>query len=158
MLFYIAQLQANGFHGNSIKDVCERLISERIKELTGVKFSLKKPDDIILISQIVGVVEDIFDVSIADMIGQSRLEKIACARHAAMYAAVQKRTFSIVKIGKYFKRDHSTVLHACAKIANHIKTDNTLFLKVNELLTRVNLKIGTQEEFDLNKKACDIPI
>lgn len=48
-----------------------------------------------------------------DIMGKSRQQKIVNARHEAMAEAyVERPDLSLIQIGRHFKRDHTSVLHA----------------------------------------------
>ncbi|MBN1852304.1 MAG: ATP-binding protein [Pirellulales bacterium] len=65
---------------------------------------------------------------------QSRRHTIVHARGIAMYLARELTDTSLSKIGHEFgNRDHSTVLHACRKIADLISRDETTRTTVAEL-------------------------
>ena len=66
-----------------------------------------------------------FNVTVEDLKGSRRSADIAFARQVAMYFCRDIANLSTPKIGLAFgKRDHSTVMHGCNKIANEIK-ENT---------------------------------
>ena len=66
-----------------------------------------------------------FNVTLEDLKGSRRSADIAFARQVAMYFCRDVANLSTPKIGLAFgKRDHSTVMHGCNKIANEIK-ENT---------------------------------
>ena len=66
-----------------------------------------------------------FNVTVEDLKGSRRSADIAFARQVAMYFCRDVANLSTPKIGQAFgKRDHSTVMHGCNKIANEIK-ENT---------------------------------
>ena len=66
-----------------------------------------------------------FNVTVEDLKGSRRSADIAFARQVAMYFCRDVANLSTPKIGLAFgKRDHSTVMHVCNKIANEIK-ENT---------------------------------
>ena len=66
-----------------------------------------------------------FNVTVEDLKGSRRSADIAFARQVAMYFCRDVANLSTPKIGLAFgKRDHSTVMHGCNKIANEIK-ENT---------------------------------
>ncbi len=57
-----------------------------------------------------------FAVKVADMRGPSRRQSLVTARGIAMYLSRQLTEMSFSAIGQYFgRRDHTTVLHACRK-------------------------------------------
>ena len=49
--------------------------------------------------------------------GPERQRKIMRPRHIAMFLARELTPASLPQIGRHFERDHTTVLHACRKIA-----------------------------------------
>jgi chromosomal replication initiator protein len=60
-----------------------------------------------------------FNVRIADMISPKRSKMIALSRQVAMYLSRELTQASLIDIGDAFgRRDHSTVLHGCKKIAD----------------------------------------
>jgi chromosomal replication initiator protein len=68
-----------------------------------------------------------FNLRIEDLSAKVRTEKIATARQVAMFLARELTGASLPKIGDEFGgRDHTTVLHACAKIKSKQKKDNDL--------------------------------
>ena len=50
------------------------------------------------------------------MISQNRSKDVAYPRQMAMYMIRQELEYSFPDIAKIFKRDHTTVMHACNKI------------------------------------------
>jgi chromosomal replication initiator protein len=70
----------------------------------------------------------------ADICSASRTKDLVLARQIAMYLARQLTPASLPTIGKLFGgRDHSTVLHACNKIASMLQEDRRLSALVEEL-------------------------
>lgn len=63
------------------------------------------------------------DVSVADIMGDSRLGPIADARHAAMWLSHRVAEPNASEIGRRFHRDHSTVLSAISKADERRETD-----------------------------------
>lgn len=58
-----------------------------------------------------------FDVTVAEMEGQRRHQRIAQARFAAMHLIQKYRQYSLPKIGRMFGgRDHTTVIHALRRV------------------------------------------
>ena len=82
-----------------------------------------------------------FGVSKADLVGQSRTKGFAYPRQVAMYLSRELTDESLPKIGKAFGgRDHSTVMHATAKISRLINSDRDAFNQIHELTTHVKSK------------------
>ena len=59
-----------------------------------------------------------FQLRVQDLKGKSRRQHVVYARSVAMHLARQTSDISLDQLGQYFgRRDHTTVLHACRKIA-----------------------------------------
>ena len=81
----------------------------------------------ITIDSIQRVVSDYFSLSYADLRGKKRTKAIAFPRQLAMYLARELTEYSTTEVGYEFGgRDHTTVMYACQKIEDRIKTDSTL--------------------------------
>ena len=75
-----------------------------------------------------------FNVTVEDLKGSRRSADIAFARQVAMYFCRDVANLSTPKIGLAFgKRDHSTVMHGCNKIANEIKENTNTKLIVESV-------------------------
>lgn len=89
-----------------------------------------------LIQEVVG---DYFNLRIEDFKAKKRTRAVAYPRQIAMYLTRELTDLSLPKIGEEFGgRDHTTVLHACDKIAAELKEDPTVQEIINELISRVN--------------------
>ena len=76
---------------------------------------------------IMKAVADYFGVSQSDMLSQRRNREIAKARQIAMYLTREQTQLSTTRIGDIFGgRDHTTVMHACDKIAELAQTDDEI--------------------------------
>ncbi len=82
-----------------------------------------------------------FGIAKADLVGASRSKGFAYPRQVAMYLSRELTDESLPKIGKAFGgRDHSTVMHATAKIAKLINNDRDAFSQIHEITTHVKSK------------------
>ncbi len=76
------------------------------------------------IDDIKRVVADHYNLSAESLVGRKRTSTIAFARQIAMYLSRMLTDLSLSDIGaKFGKRDHTTVIHACDKIGEKVKTD-----------------------------------
>lgn len=76
------------------------------------------------IPKIQEVVANYFQTSTAELKGKKRVRQIVIPRQIAMYLARELTDSSLPKIGQAFGgKDHTTVMHACEKIKQQIKTD-----------------------------------
>ena len=86
------------------------------------------------ISQIQEVVANYFQTSVAEMKGKKRVRNIVIPRQVAMYLSRELTDASLPKIGQEFGgKDHTTVMHACDKIARQMKTDTEIKSAVSDL-------------------------
>src|SRR3954471_9202301 len=82
-----------------------------------------------------------FGISKGDLVGSSRSKAFAYPRQIAMYICRELTDESLPKIGRAFGgRDHSTVMHATAKIRNLINSDRDVFNQIHEITYHVKSK------------------
>lgn len=73
---------------------------------------------------IIHTVCDVFNVSFADVASKTRDRHISDARHISMFIIKTKVALITWKaVAQFYGRDHSTVMHACAKVEDLIETD-----------------------------------
>ncbi len=87
----------------------------------------------ISVTEVLSVVEKGFNVSIEDLKGSLRTQKIAIARQSAMYLACRTIKGTLKTIAKEFGKTHSTLLHACKAIEKKIESDSSLSEKLARL-------------------------
>ena len=71
--------------------------------------------------RITEAVANYFYIPVEQMISQNRSKDVAYPRQMAMYMIRQELEYSFPDIAKIFKRDHTTVMHACNKIEEERK-------------------------------------
>ncbi len=92
----------------------------------------------ISITDIINVVTKYFDVRLTDLQSKKRSQSITMPRQICMYLARNLTKHSLEEIGGHLGgRDHTTVMHACNKIAEIEKTDE----KVKNMLSDLAKKI-----------------
>ena len=90
------------------------------------------------IEKIQKAVADHFGITIEDLKGKRRSNKIAYPRQLGMYLCRMETNETFPKIGLEFGgRDHSTVIFACDKIEKELKTDEKLKLTINEIKNKM---------------------
>lgn len=91
---------------------------ERAKEdMAALSARLAEKPKLPLVSRIIMNVAHGAGLTVEDILGQSRVRGIVEVRQLAMHTVKQLRPdLSINRIGVLFNRDHTTVLHAIAKI------------------------------------------
>jgi chromosomal replication initiator protein len=84
------------------------------------------------------VTADYFSLSFNDLKGKKRTKNIAFPRQLAMYIAREITEFSTTELGLEFGgRDHTTVMHACQKIEERIRSDPTLDSVIKTLIRAI---------------------
>lgn len=71
--------------------------------------------------RIMEAVANYFYIPVEQMISQNRSKDVAYPRQMTMYMIRQELEYSFPDIAKIFKRDHTTVMHACNKIEEERK-------------------------------------
>lgn len=88
--------------------------------------------------KIQSVVSDFYSITLQDLIGKKRHIKYTIPRHIAMYMIKNKYNLPYKKIGVLFgDRDHSTVLAACEKIENELKTNHDLKIAIETINKKI---------------------
>lgn len=84
------------------------------------------------VDAILQAVSTLFNVRVADLKGDSRQKEIALARQVAMFLAKEMLEEPLTKIAASFGgKTHSTLLHACKKIAEELQTNETLARQIS---------------------------
>jgi len=97
----------------------------------------------ICLHQIIDLVCETFPdlgVTRRDVLGPLRDTPTITCRHTAMALIRQTRQLSSIQVGRFFKRDHGTVLHAEAQVRNRCDTEPKYAAMYNELLTKLTAK------------------
>ena len=105
-----------------------------------LKDIFRKKEDIIITGEYIKeVTAKYFNITVEDMNSKKRTRSISLPRQVAMYITREITDLSLPRIGEEFGgRDHSTVIHACQKIAEEMDT-NTDF---KNLILRIEREIN----------------
>jgi chromosomal replication initiator protein len=127
------------FHSNirDLEGALQRVIaSMRLKCITQVSLEfvqtalrdqLASQDKMVSIANIKKVVAQYYNIRVTDMDSKSRTRSLARPRQIAMALAKELTNHSLPEIGEEFGgRDHTTVLHACRKVAELRESDPKL--------------------------------
>ncbi|MFZ2804738.1 MAG: chromosomal replication initiator protein DnaA [Patescibacteria group bacterium] len=77
--------------------------------------------------RLIEIVVGYYDLSLEEILGKSREQRLAYPRQIAMYLLREEAKCSFPAIGTQLGgRDHTTAMHACSKISGLVKTDETL--------------------------------
>ena len=87
----------------------------------------------------------------SDIMSRKRDMDIKNARHIGMYLAYKYTEFGLHKIGDYFERDHSTVVHARRRIKDAKKGFDPELLKLLKVTEKTLLSNKISYTRDINK-------
>ncbi len=105
---------------------------------TALEGQIKLATKHISITDIIDVVTDHFDVRLTDLQSKRRSQSITVPRQICMYLARNLTRHSLEEIGGHLGgRDHTTVMHACSKIAEAQQSDPQMQALLSELTKRV---------------------
>lgn len=100
------------------KEISIELIRESLKDLLALQ------DKLVSIDNIQRTAAEYFKIKISDMLSKRRSRSVARPRQVAMALSKELTNHSLPEIGDAFGgRDHTTVLHACRKIAELRESD-----------------------------------
>lgn len=105
---------------------------------TALEGQIKLATKHISITDIIDVVTDHFDVRLTDLQSKRRNQSITVPRQICMYLARSLTRHSLEEIGGHLGgRDHTTVMHACSKIAEAQQSDPNMQALLRELTKRI---------------------
>lgn len=90
-------------------------------------------ENVALAHRIMLIVSEYYRISIEDLRGESRLMKYKTARQIAQDLIRQKAKLPVIKIGKLFNRDHSTIVHSCKTVADLRRFDKYFEAEYKEI-------------------------
>ena len=100
------------------RDITIELIRESLKDLLALQ------DKLVSVDNIQRTVADYYKIKISDLLSKRRSRSVARPRQVAMALSKELTNHSLPEIGDAFGgRDHTTVLHACRKIAELKESD-----------------------------------
>ncbi|MBJ7449393.1 MAG: chromosomal replication initiator protein DnaA [Parachlamydiales bacterium] len=89
------------------EELVERVLREMLQHVPRQKISIE---------HILKAVAAVFQVRVSDLKGTTRTKEIALARQVAMFLAKEMLSESLMMLGAYFGKTHSTILHACKNV------------------------------------------
>ena len=83
--------------------------------------------------KIIEAVAKCYSVTPKDILSNDRSREYSVPRQLAIYLTRELCSFSTTKIGEAFKRDHSTVMHACKKAEEMMEQSLTIKLAAEQI-------------------------
>ncbi|MBO5109147.1 MAG: chromosomal replication initiator protein DnaA [Clostridia bacterium] len=94
---------------------------------------IKQVSDEEKMDRIIATVAKKYGISTSDIMGTKRNKEISFPRHVAIYIARKTTGLSLPQIGKFFSRDHSTILSSINAIETELKRNQNLEFELKEL-------------------------
>lgn len=103
-----------------------------------LKMKLDECKENITADFIIDTVCKYFAISKSDVMSTKRNKEIADSRHICIYLICELLNLPMATIGReIFKRDHTTIIHARNKVADNIKTNDSIARKVTDLKSMI---------------------
>lgn len=111
------------------QEITMDFVKEALRDLLALQ------DKLVTIENIQKIVAEYYNIKMADILSKRRTRSLARPRQMAMSLAKELTNHSLPEIGDAFGgRDHTTVLHACRKIAELKETDTGILEDHTKLL------------------------
>lgn len=91
----------------------------------------------ITLDDILKTVADYYKLSVKDIKGQIRSQKLANARQVAIYICREITDFSLSEIGDFFARKHPTIIYSYEKIQEDMQSNSVLRNCINEIIEKI---------------------
>ena len=115
------------------EEISLALASEQLRD-----HSTSRGDKQITIHDIQQMVIEQYRISLEELTGARRTQKLVVPRQIAMYLSRQLVNASFPEIARNFGgRDHSTVIYACTKLEQTMKIDREIRAVIGELMSRL---------------------
>lgn len=119
-----AQLRGNELNIETARETLLRTPQKRVSTIS--------------IEGILKAASDFFQISTDKLVGATRKQDVATARHISMYLSKSLTGAPLKAIGVQFgNRDHTTVIHACRSVENKLSKDPEFEDLVNQLQNQI---------------------
>lgn len=128
-----ALLRVKAFANMKQAPITTSLVADALKSL-----NLSGKNAQLTIDEIQEVVAKYYNVTVTDLKGRKRVKQIVMPRQIAMYLARELTENSLPRIGQEFGgKDHTTVIHACDKIAKEVSANADLKAEIVDLKNKL---------------------
>ena len=113
----------------AVSDLCGHTLDRELVRMSLTDMS--SPKHSTSADEIIESVSDVFGVPVEKVMSRDRTRDVALTRQVIMYLMREEANVSLPQIGLAMGgRDHTTVIHACEKVASLLKTDNSFRTQV----------------------------
>ena len=107
------------------------------KEVLAENLSQEEERLAINVSSIKKIVGKHFKINLEDFESKRKTQSVAWPRQIAMFLCTELTDMSLPEIGREFKRDHSTVVHARDLVKEKIKVDPFFSAEINQIINDI---------------------
>lgn len=104
---------------NSLKLIVPAYVFPGLDRNTQLQVRRKKTSAKAILERI----SEVTDIPVESIVGKSHKREYVEARHIAMFITLQRTDLSLKKIGKIYRRDHSTVCHARDTVMDRLEVE-----------------------------------
>lgn len=113
----------------AVSDLCGHTLDRELVRMSLTDMS--SPKHTTSADEIIESVSGVFGVPVEKVMSRDRTRDVALTRQVIMYLMREEANVSLPQIGLAMGgRDHTTVIHACEKVASLLKTDNSFRTQV----------------------------
>lgn len=114
------------------------VIESRFGKLDAIKENYRGDFEDVWFERVVQVVACEYGIRTYAMFSRVRVERLAEARQVAMFICRKQPESKLQVIGRFFRRHHGTVIHACRRVKDRIDSKQKGF---SERLARIEDKL-----------------
>ncbi|MDO4765513.1 MAG: chromosomal replication initiator protein DnaA [Eubacteriales bacterium] len=123
----------NNYNHNRSDKITMEIAEEALKDsIINSGISLINP------TTILNIVSEHFSINSAEILSKKRSKEIVEPRHIIMYLCRKLTDASYPDLGKFFNRDHSTIINGYEKIYDELKTNKNLQRNIDILTKKIN--------------------
>ena len=122
--------KVSAFAGFSAISVITLAVAQQV-----LKNSIKKNE--LTIDMVAGAAAGYFGVSVKDLKGTARQQKISNARQITAYLAREILSLSYESIADYLEKKHTTILYSCETVGEKIKVNSDFAQTVQEIKSKI---------------------
>ena len=111
---------------------------EIAEEVLDLLLKNKKKEDKPNYEDVLSIIASIYNINVADILGNSKLSKFVLPRHIAMYVLKEKYDLSYKTVGNILNnRDHTTVLNGYNNIKQNLDSNEELKMAVDMIMKKI---------------------
>lgn len=123
----------NNYNHNHADRITMEIAEEALKDSI-----INSNENLINPNSILNIVSEHFSISNAEILGKKRSKEIVEPRQIVMYLCRTLTDYSYPELGKFFNRDHSTIISGYEKIREEVKNNKNMQKNIDILMKKIN--------------------